>query len=59
MTLVTHTVILFPNLCLGCSKLHRLTKKGLNMNLVSTKHDFVFLLDIQMFLNLDPSKYDE
>jgi hypothetical protein len=36
-------------------------KKDLNMNFVSAKHEFVFLLDIQMSLNLclDPSKYDE
>jgi hypothetical protein len=53
-----HTVILFPNLCLGCSKLHRLTKKGLNWNVVLAKHEFVFLLNIQMSLNLclDPSR---
>jgi hypothetical protein len=59
--IMTYTVILFPNLCLGCSKLHRLTKKDLNMDLVSAKHEFVFLLDIQMSLNLclDPSKEDE
>jgi hypothetical protein len=61
MVKILYTVILFPNLCLGFSKLHRLTKKDLNMNLVSSKHEFVFLLDIQMslILCLDPSKYDE
>jgi hypothetical protein len=36
------TVILIPNLCLDCSILHRLTKKGLNLSLVSPKHEFVF-----------------
>jgi hypothetical protein len=53
-----YTVILFSNLCLVGSELYRLTKKDLNMNLVSAKHEFVFLLDIQMSLNLclDPSK---
>jgi hypothetical protein len=46
ISFISYTVILFTNLCLGCSKLHRLTKKDLNMNLVSVKHEFVFLLDI-------------
>jgi hypothetical protein len=38
-----------------------LFKKNLSMNLVFAKHEFVFLLDIQMSLNLclDPSKYDK